>query len=291
MAREPTFIGRIGMPGVGKTVANIIQAQKVLYGNPARGVPGRKVLFIDNNNEYRNDSRDIKTFAPNLYIKTIHPSWVSKFSASPYIEACRIVPFADNGQPLTPKEFGTALNTVLHNFRNGFLIAEDFKAYTGNSLNEELIGKLATRRHSGCDTLVSLQGAGMIVPTLWMAMKWLYMHKSLDPLNRSDGKFVGQIEFLSIAENMVNSKYDNGQERFFLKVDLQRGLIYGAYTVADFEEAAKQYIFENWNKTAGKVLNYRDDSGKKMYNDGAALQKTLSRYINYYSQFSPRAQK
>lgn len=293
--REPTFIAAVGMTGVGKTYENLKQIRSVILGNPAKGVPPRKVLILDNNMEYRNDNKDVREIlAPyNIYIKTIHYKQVPQFTRQAKIEVCRVIPVDDRGKLLTGKEFGITLNFVLTNFKNGLIVGEDFKAFTGNSLNEELIGKLSTRRHSGCDTLVSLQGANMIQPTLLMVLKWIRLHKSLDPIERSE-KFKGKIELLSIAENIVNNRYKLGgqHERFHVKIELQRSIIFGHYTRQEFEIAAQEYIFENWSKTVGKKMNHRDmNTGKKKYNEKQALKVVMEELVNQYSQYSPRYMK
>ena len=287
--REPTLIAAVGMPGVGKTYRNLIEIKKVLFGNPQKGVRPRKVLIIDNNNEYRNDNKDVQAIlgSSGIYIKTIHPTDVAKFGSSKIIELCRIIPFTDRGAPMSLKEFADTLNFILTYFSDGLLIAEDFKAYTGNSLNQELMGKLATRRHSGCDTLLSLQGMGMIVPALWTNLKWVRLHKTTDPLERSDGKFKGQIQFLTLAEKIVSHRYRSGDERAFVHIDLLKGRVYGNYTEQEFDFAAQQYIFENWSKTGGLLMKHLDlDTGKAKYNKHKALNKYLTDLRNDFSQYT-----
>ena len=92
---------------------------------------------------------------------------------------------------------------------------------------------------------------------------------------------------MSIAENMVEDKYKTN-ERFFVNVDLMRGFIYGQYSQSDFEKAAEKYMYENWSKTAGMLLKYRDRSGKKTHTDQTAIATFLQELTNDFSQFSPR---
>lgn len=292
--REPTFIAAVGMTGVGKTYENLIQIRSVLIGNIPKGVMPRKVLILDNNVEYNNDNNDVREILGKyrFYIKTLHYNQVPDFSKQQAIECARVVPIDNKGKILSGKEFGETLNFVLQNFKGGLIVGEDFKAFTGNSLNEQLIGQLSTRRHSGCDTLVSLQGINMIQPTLLMVLKWIRLHKSLDPIDRAD-KFKGKIQLLSIAQNIVDNRYKHGgeHERFFVKVELQRSIIYGNYTRDEFNYAAKQYIFENYSATVGKKKAWRDDKGKSMYNDATAILEVLNEYSNQFSQYSPRYQE
>lgn len=291
--REPTFIAAVGMTGVGKTYQNLIQMRNVILGyGMMNKVTPRKVLLLDNNLEYVNDNKDVlSVLGPyGIRIKTIHYKQVPAFTRQDKIEICRVIPVDDNGQLLDGKQFGNTLNYVLKNFMGGFIVGEDFKAFTGNSLNEQLIGLLATRRHKGCDTLVSLQGANMIQPTLLTVLKWIRLHKSLDPIERSE-KFKGKVELLSIAENLVNNRYKLGgeNERFFVKVELQKSMITGQYTREEFDAAAKQYVFENYTQTVKKKMAWRDEhTGKPIFTQQGALKEVLNDIRLQYSQYSPR---
>ncbi len=81
-------------------------------------------------------------------------------------------------------------------------------------------------------------------------------------------------------------------ERFFVKVELQRSMIAGAYTAQEFDVAAQEYIFENWSSTVATRLRHRDImTGKKKFNDKTALQEVLKEYTDQYSQYSPRYRK
>jgi hypothetical protein len=293
--REPYQIAAVGTTGVGKTYQNLLQARAVLIGNPANAVKPRKVLFIDNNKEYHNENQDVKEIfcKYGYFIKTIHYKQVPAFTRQAYIEACRIIPVDDRGQLLSGKEFGKILNWVLNNFKNGFIIAEDFRSYAGAQLNDELIARLMTRRHTGCDTLLSVQDINLIHPSLLSVLKWIRLHKSLDNLTRTD-KFTGKIALISIAQNIVNNRYKLGgdYERSFVKVDNMLSVIRGFYTPEEFSAAVQQYVFENYAQTVGKKLAWRDvNTGKKLYNDQSALKMILEEYTNQYSQYSPRNRK
>jgi hypothetical protein len=289
--REPTFIAAIGMTGVGKTFANLLQVRNVLLGNPQKNVPPRKVLMLDSSNEFRPDNKDIaQILTPyGLRVKTIHYKQVPDFVRQRHVEACRIIPVDDKGRLLAGKEFGDALNFVLQTFQGGLLVCEDFKGISGNSLNERLIGQLTTRRHAGCDTLISMQSINMIQPTLLAVLKWIRLHRSLDPVERAS-KFTGHQAMFTIAENIVNKKYNEGNTRYFVKIDLQRGAIFGDYNPQEFEEALKQYIFENNSQTIGKRMKWRNDDGTVKYTHKTALASLMSEFTQQYSRHSPRYQ-
>lgn len=290
--REPTFCAAVARTGGGKTYENICEILRVHLGNPAKSVPPRKVLIIDNNMEYRDDNKDVlKILAPyRIHIKTISYRQVPQFTNQRQIEVCRIVPVDDSGRLMKGKAFGEALNFALENFKSGLIVAEDFKAMTGDHLNDELISSLVTRRHADCDTLVSLQGLRMIQPKVMNVLKWIRLHKVTGFIKANDEKFDSYIPMISIAGNIIDEKYKLGgvNKYFFLKLDLENYIIRGNYQPRDFDEAVQKYMFENWGQTAGRKLQWRDvTTGKKKFNDQTAIQETLKEYTNQYSQYSP----
>ena len=288
--REPTFIATVGMPGVGKTYQNIQQIRKVLQGNPSKNVKPQKVLIFDCNNEYRNDNPDVRT--AGIYITPIHIKQVSDFSASSYIQACRIAPFNNKGHPMSLDELSNGLTTIMQRYRNGLLLAEDFKSFAGDSMKADLVSRLCTRRHSGSDTLVSVQDIGLIAPKVWMNLKWLRLHMIGDLIIRYKDSYPGKIEYLSIAENMIRTKFYAGDERFYLMIDLTKGFIYGQYTPEEFNKATRQYISQNWKNTVGRVQDERDDKWNKVHKDEkTAAALVMNRYVESYSQYSTRLKR
>jgi hypothetical protein len=283
--REAALIGAAGFPGSGKTYANKMRVKiEVTKANP------RKVLVIDSQDEYGQYDPDIMKIG--VYVKPIHVSQVTNFSASNFIEACRIRPYNDYGQPLSLDELSNVLHIVMKDFRGrGMLVVEDFKQFAGNSISMELINKLCTRRHSGIDTLVSLQGVGQFTPIMWQNMGYLRLHKCSDSVTKHESKFPEKIAYLTIAENMIDKRFFEGDERFSVMIDTKRGFIFGKYSQKEFIDAARQYIHNNYSQTVGKIKNERDERGKIKYNDAQAIQLYLYRLTQLYSQFSRRAPK
>lgn len=290
--REPTFIATIGVPGGGKTFQNIQQIRRVIQGKPG-GAPPKKVLVFDSNDEYRNDSADV--IRGGVYIKPIWLHQVAAFSASKFVEACRIRPFKRDGSPMSLHDLTEGLIKVMGDFRDGLLIAEDFKSFSGDSIKQDLVSKLCTRRHSGSDTLVSLQDIGLVAPRVWMNLKWLRMHKLADRIIKYKDNYPGKIKYLSIAENMVDNRYFSGKkddERFFVMVDLMKGYIYGKYTPEEFNVAARQYISQNWKSTVGAITAERDQQWNQIHKDEkVAASMALNQLVLSYSQYSPRLAK
>lgn len=288
--REPTFIAAIGVPGAGKTWENIQQIKRSLAGNPDKGVKGEKVLIFDSNREYNNRNIDVRK--AGVYIKPIHISQVARFSTSNFVEACSIQPINDQAQPMSLTELSDGLTKVMGTFKVGLLIAEDFKSFSSDSIKADLVSKLCTRRHSGSDTLVSLQDIALVAPRVWPNLKWLRMHKLGDSVLLYKDRYPGKLKFLCIAENIVNKRYYEGDERFFVMIDLMKGFIYGKYSPAEFETAARQFIAENWQQTVGRELNMRDPQWNKINKDEKIAAGTvLSRLVQDFSQYSPRLKK
>lgn len=292
--REPSFIAAIGTTGSGKTYQNIVQMRSVILGNAKKNVAPRRVLILDSNMEFRADNRDVQQILGQygIGIKTIHYKNVYHFTRQRQVEICRIIPVDDNGRLLSGQKFADQLNFVLENFVGGLLVCEDFKGLTGNSLNQELIQQLTTRRHAGCDTLISMQSLSMIQPTLLSVLTWIRLHRTLDPVDR-DQKFKGFQALLSIANNMINNRYQQGgeHERFFVKIELRKSKLEGQYTQKEIEYAIRQYIYENYSATVKKKMLWRNDNGKKIYTEESALKAVVNEFSNQYSQYSQRYRK
>jgi len=290
--REPFFIAAIGTTGSGKTYQNIVQMRSVVMGNMQKHVAPRRVLILDSNMEFRPDNKDVQQILGpyGIGIKTIHYKDVYHFTRQRQVEICRIVPVDDNGRLLSGQKFAQQLNFVLENFVGGLLVCEDFKGLTGNSLNQELIQQLTTRRHAGCDTLISMQSLSMIQPTLLACLQWIRLHRTLDPVDR-DQKFKGLQALLHIANNLIVNRYNQGDERFFVKISLLKSKLEGMYTQKEIEYSIRQYIYENYSSTVKKKMLWRDNNGKKLYTEESALKAVVQEYSNQYSQYSPRYSK
>lgn len=291
--REPFFIAAIGTTGSGKTYQNIVQMRSVVLGNIQKHVAPRRVLILDSNMEFRQDNKDVQQILSpyGIGIKTIHYKDVYHFTRQRHVEICRIVPIDDNGRLLSGTKFAQQLNFVLENFVGGLLVCEDFKGLTGNSLNQELIQQLTTRRHAGCDTLISMQSLSMIQPTLLACLQWIRLHRTLDPVDR-DQKFKGLQTLLHIANNLIINRYNQGDERFFIKISLLKSKLEGLYSQKEIEHAIRQYIYENYSNTVRKKMLWRDErTGKKIYTEESALKAVVEEYSNQYSQYSPRYRK
>ena len=75
--REPKLGCVVGRKGVGKSYQTLKMIEQYVVGNPSKGIPARRVLIFDVNDEFE-------------HIKALKLSDVIRFSAHPKIEARRI---------------------------------------------------------------------------------------------------------------------------------------------------------------------------------------------------------
>ena len=103
MGREPKLLVAVGKKGVGKSYTTEKMIQQYVRGNPSKGVPPRRVLILDVNDEYTS-------------YKAIRIQDVTLFSAHPMIEARRIRPFLDDGKKMTLDDVAQTLFICLDTF-------------------------------------------------------------------------------------------------------------------------------------------------------------------------------
>ena len=233
-------------------------------GNPAKRVPSRRVLIIDVNDEYSN-------------IKGIRVSDVALFSVHPIIEVRRIRPFNDDGTKMSLDDIAQSLFIVLQTFKNGLLLVEDINKYISDTMPNDLVGAICTNRHIGVDIVLHYQSIGRITSKVWQNLNILRMHKFTDYVKRHKHKFEDKYEYLSIAENIINKKYESGDKHFFLYVDVDDEIIYGNFSQEDYDLAVNKFIQDNYNNVIAPLLKSRDENGKKSYTPATAMQELRRR--------------
>jgi hypothetical protein len=282
MAREPMVMIATGKKGVGKTVATMELIYTYIRGNPEKGVPPRKALIFDVNDEfshfwYHGSYHSIKPLA----IKDI-----LKFSVHPKVEVRRIRPFYDDNRRMKINDMNSVLQTILENYRNGLLLVEDINKYTNDTLRGDLVGSLATARHIGLDLIAHYQSVGRAAnPKLLGNTKIIRLHKTNDTVSRHKNKFEERAEILMIAESIVEKKFEEGDERYYLYVDVDKGKIKGKFTEEDIDEAIQDYVSKNDRELVKPLLKKIDlDSGQKLYDIKSAIIhiiKTLKKKYFY----------
>ncbi|MCE5295102.1 MAG: hypothetical protein LLF94_10895 [Chlamydiales bacterium] len=283
MARECKILIACGKRGVGKTVQTIKMIDEYIAGIPSKGVPPRKALIFDVNDEF--SSFDF--LGRQRSIKAIALKDILKFSVHPKIEVRRVRPFWDDGKKMTINDMAEALGIILDNFRNGLLLVEDINKYLSDAMPSDLIGSLATSRHIGLDVISHFQNIGRAGnPKLLGNLNMIRLHKTNDTVERHKNKFEEKTEILQIAENIVNGRYFSGDTRYFLYVDVENMKIRGKFSRKEADEAIHQYITERYKRIINPMLQLRDKKGNKIYNDETALSAANKKMMEQYFTFN-----
>lgn len=280
--RECKILIATGKRGVGKTIQTIKMIDEYVAGNPSKGVPPRKALIFDVNDEF--SSFDF--LGVQRSIKAIALKDILKFSVHPKVEIRRVRPFWDDGKKMTINDMAEALGIILDNFRNGLLLVEDINKYLSDAMPSDLIGSLATSRHIGLDIVSHFQNIGRAGnPKLLGNLNMIRLHKTNDTVERHKNKFEEKTEILQIAENIVNARYFSGDIRFFLYVDVENMKIRGKFSKKEADDAVHQYITERYKRIITPMLQLRDKKGKKIYNDETALRAANQNITKQYFTF------
>jgi hypothetical protein len=280
--RECRVIICCGKKGVGKTVETIKMIDEYISGNPAKGIPPRKALIFDVNDEFS----DFWFFGRQRSIKAIAIKDVLKFSVHPKVEVRRIRPFWDDGKKLTINDMAEVLGIILDNFRNGLLLVEDINKYLSDAMPSDLIGSLATSRHIGLDIVSHFQNIGRAGnPKLLGNLNMIRLHKTNDTIERHKNKFEEKTEILQIAEYLVNKRYFAGDTRFFLFVDVENMKIRGKFSKSEAEDAVHEYITQRYKRIISPMLQLRDKKGVKIYTDESALSASNKNLLSVYFNF------
>lgn len=280
--RECRIIIACGKRGVGKTVETVKMIDEYVSGNPSKGIPPRKALIFDVNDEFSS----FWYFGQQRSIKAIAIKDILKFSVHPKVEVRRIRPFWDDGKKLTINDMGEVLGIILDNYRNGLLLVEDINKYLSDSMPSDLIGSLATSRHIGLDIVSHFQNIGRAGnPKLLGNLNMIRLHKTNDTVERHKNKFEEKTELLQIAENLVNKKYFDGDIRYFVFVDIENMKVRGKIGKSEAEDAIHQYITERYSRIISPMLQLRDKKGKKTYNEESALSAANSQLLKVYFSF------
>ena len=266
--REPLLMVGIGKKGVGKSYTTERMIYDYVRGNPAKGVPPRRALILDVNDEYFN-------------IKAIRIQDVALFSAHPMIEVRRIRPFMDDGTKMSLDDIAQTLFVILQTFKNGLLLVEDINKYISDTMPNDLVGAICTNRHIGVDIILHFQSIGRITSKVWQNVNVLRMHKFTDSVKRHKHKYEDKFEYLSIAEIIINKRYEQGDIRFYLYADIDNEKIYGKFTDEEFDQAVNIFIQNNYANIINPMLKGRDERGKKTYTPQSAMEETKKRFLSY----------
>jgi hypothetical protein len=279
MPRECKILIACGKRGVGKTIETIRMLDEYVAGNVAKGVPPRKALIFDVNDEFSS----FWFFGQTRKIPAISINDIMKFSIHPKVEIRRIRPFWDDGRKMTINDMAEVLGIILDNYRNGLLLVEDINKYLSDAMPSDLIGSLATSRHIGLDIITHFQNIGRAGnPKLLGNLNMIRLHKTNDTIERHKNKFEEKTEILQIAEYLINKRYFAGDIRYFVYVDTENMKIRGKFTRQEVEDAIHAYITERYSRIISPMLQLRDKKGKKIHTDESALKAANEQLMKVY---------
>ena len=295
MARQPIVMVACGRRATGKTVETIKTCYQLASGNPTEGIPAKKVLIFDANNEFGDFELTLNGVTQRHKILTLDISQLHIFCHPTYpVQIRRITPFI-NGQPMSLDEMADTLEKIIKEFKNGCLLVEDINLYINDNVKADIIGGLCTTRHRSCDVVIHYQGIGRIGnPKILSNANVIRMHKTNDSVERHANKFQDKLDILSIAENIVNAKYEYGEANdintedgkfFFLYVNLFKNKIYGNFTKEDAELSVRKYMSLNHNRLMKPYINMYDAKGVKMYDKVSAMKAVSEKMLRDFFDF------
>jgi hypothetical protein len=286
MGRECRIIVACGKRGVGKTVETmrtIYDYIKPKYGEGGQVIrPARKALIFDVNDEFS----DFWFFGERHSVKAIQISQIKLYALHPKMEVRRIRPYHDDGKRMSTGDMAEVLGIILEEFRDGLLLIEDINKYVSDSMPADLIGTMATSRHSGLEIFLHYQGCGrMANPKIVSNMNVVRFHKTNDTISRHANKFQERAEVLMLGENIINKNYEEGDERYFLYVDVEHNKIRGGskpISKEDVEYAITEYLSNNFRIIVQPLLQKRNLSGEVVHTPASAMKYAYDNLFNKY---------
>lgn len=237
--RETGMMCTTGVQGVGKTYQNMHIISKYVTDKLDTKVKGRKVLIYDTNGEYT-EQEFINNKIYNIKPKLIALKDVEAFGYSNLIEVRRI-----DAKHLTIDEKQAVLEFVLRLYKNGLFVVEDVNTYILQMHHlKEVIGRLVNLRHRAADVLISYQSLRAVEPRVWANSRWVRMHFQADKVDDIKGKITNP-ELYKIAQIMVNHRYHNGYERFFVYITHSGQKIMGQFTRKEYEASCRKFLNMN----------------------------------------------
>lgn len=263
MQKEPEVMAFIGKRGCGKSHHSMKLMQKYIQEKTDEGVPAPRCLIMDVNMEYSD-------------IPAIELSDLNSFSGIK-----RIICVTSKGVNISLSEYEAGVIEVLRNYRNGFLLIEDFYMYNSDSrFSQEFEAAVCTNRSKRLTICIHYRAIEKVTPKIWQNLNLLCLYKSISSFKRL--RHSPQFEILKIAENMTNHAWPEHDERFFVWVDLGNEKITGDFSKELFESAVSIYIDANKKRLLKLYENKFDKNGNKLFTDEKAIEAEQERIVMTY---------
>jgi len=264
----------IAAKGMGKThttaneeIANYIQPS-------AEGWKGRKVLIYDTQAEY-SDAKLRSKFKVNWTAKTLGIRDLRDWTYNGKTEVRRILALDENNVIVKDVDKKVEiLHKILDTFANGLLVLDDISTYMINPNSVKVVSALVSNRHSNLDVIIHYQSFRVIRPVIWANAGLLRLHMINERAETVSAK-VSNPDVLILAQALIAYKFKTNK-RFYLYVNYQEDLIYGAFSKKDYWVACLIYLKENKPDILRIALN-------RFNNDADASYKfCINELMRYY---------
>ncbi len=273
MGRDAELFVAVGQKGSGKTRTTLEKDLLLcVRGNPATGARPRKVLIFDTQNEY----------AAYPFIKTLPVDKIGLFSMHRIVEMRRIIPFGPDGYELTPEEKVEVIRHILKFYFNNCLVLEDINDYIFDYMPGDIISRILSQRHRGVDLFLHYQSLGRVHKKVWPHINEIRMHKCEDNVIDNRDKFPEKFELFKIAENIINNRYRQGDEYFYVTIINRKRKIITDITPQEKEQALEEYLSMFSKQLLQPYLTIGDRVGKKKYTRPAAWDIEMNRLRSTY---------
>jgi hypothetical protein len=267
MARQAGLFVVVGQKASGKSTTTLN-----LYIRPSiRSAASRRSLIVDPHEEY----------AEYPDIKTLPIDKIQLFSIHPIVEIRRIQTYY-KGQEMTPDQKAECVKHILNNYRNGILLLEDINEYIFDYMPGDIVGQILSQRHKGIDIILHYHSLGAIHKKIWRHINVIRMHKCEDSVMDNRDKFPEKFELFKIAENIVNDQFSNGNQYFYLHIDMPMRQIIADISEQDKEAAVNLYIQTFHNRLLTPYLNQRNAQNMKLYTHPRAWEEVHKRLMATY---------
>lgn len=267
-----------GAQGTGKSYTTYHNEIKPYMESAMNGRVGRSVLVFDVNNENKY-YKDVKSIFFDVEEKNDQKRGepivkLSELNKKGVVQIRKVLPYTKHGVPMTIEQMQTTAVSLMENFKMGLLLLEDTASYI-NMLQwnkGEIIGKITRCRHLNTDIIVHIQSLNMASSILLANTRFVRMHRQNNDVAQIKDRLSDKFTLFKIAQIIVNERYERGDNRFYVYIDLHRDkIINNTITEAEFENACEIFLYT--------YPEYRDMLHKTKKKGESALKEAKAMWI------------
>lgn len=294
-AEDPSLTVVLGRQRVGKTHSITENIKEYIKDDIETGREGRKVLLLDNNNEYT----QLNTIEPT-------PTNIRKFVNQRTVEARRIILLSKTGMPLSLKEKMEIVQMTIQYFRNGALIYDDLDKYAKHTSDQDMVSMLMGVTHIGCDVITVHQSWRKMSVTECENKRTIKLFSTEDSPDSfsAEKKAAMNMELSHLAHiivrehfNMANAAYQQRkitkqewlvQKSYHLYIDYIMERIYPIYNPETYIWALKKYFWSEKRLINDEIDNMIFErilpESRKKDRDAKdlAIERLIEKYKHYF---------